>query len=316
MVCSEDTELSNHSKKMLRPLLLLCLCGLTFYSCSDKAQIDKVGQGKLMVSADESFRPLVEAEISIFEAIYVQAEVITSYKSESEALNDLFKDSVEVIIIGRDLNSKERDFFKQKKFPAASTRICSDAIALIVHESFPDSVLRFKDIEKIFRGELRQWSGINKSWPDSSIQIILDQSSSSNLQALNNSLTINLQSLNIFAAGSNKAVMEYVRNNKNAIGIIGNAWISDQEDAGSRQLLKGLKILLVQKGDTLSGPYQADLGKYGYPFSRDVYMITSNKSVGAGTAFVSFVASDRGQRIVLKSGLLPATMPGREINVK
>jgi phosphate transport system substrate-binding protein len=301
---------------MLKQISFICFCVIIFQSCSDKNQINKVGEGKLMVSADESFKPLIEAEKSIFEAIYNKAEVMTKYKSESEALKDLFNDSVEVIVIGRDLNDKEKDFFKQKNFPAVSTKICSDAIAFIVHKSFPDSVFRYNDIEKIFSGEIRKWSGINRSMPDSSIQIILDQSSSSNLQTLNNSLTINLQSLDIFAAGSNQGVTEYVRTHKNALGIIGNSWISDREDAGSRQLIQDLKILQVEKGDTISGPYQADLGKFGYPFSRGVYMITSNKKVGVATAFIAFAASDRGQRIVLKSGLLPATMPGREINIK
>jgi phosphate transport system substrate-binding protein len=301
---------------MLKQIFFICICFFVFESCSDKNQINKVVAGKLIVSADESFKPLVEAEKSIFEAIYNTAEAIVAYKSESEALNDLFKDSTEVIFIGRDLNSKEKDFFKQKSFPVISNKICSDAIVFIVHEDFPDSVLKFDDIRNIFQGTIRKWGAINKSLADSSIQIILDQSNSSNLQSLNDRLTINLQSLNIFAAGSNKAVTEFVRSHKYSIGIIGSSWISDREDENSRQLLKGLKILLVQKGDTISGPYQSDLFKSKYPFTRDVYMITSNKKVGAGTAFVSFVASDRGQRIVLKSGLLPATMPGREIHIK
>jgi phosphate transport system substrate-binding protein len=34
-----------------------------------------------------------------------------------------------------------------------------------------------------------------------------------------------------------------------------------------------------------------------------------------GTGFSSFVASDKGQRIILKSGLLPAVMPVRFIEV-
>jgi phosphate transport system substrate-binding protein len=318
MAYSEDTGPISHTGIMFKPLCLFCLCSfLLFQSCSEKkASIDKVGQGKLMISADESFKPLIEAEISIFEAIYNQASVEVSYKSESEALNDLLKDSVEVIVAGRDLSPEERAFFKQKNFPVISAKICSDAIVLIVHESFPDSLIRYTDLQKIFSGRISRWSQINKSMPDSSVRIILDRSNSSNLLALNNSLTINLQSLNIFAAGSNAGVAEYLRTHPWSMGMIGNAWISDREDVSSLKLLKGLKILMIEKGDTVSGPYQSDLGKSGYPLRRDVYMITSNKKVGTGTAFVSFVASDRGQRIVLKAGLLPATMPGREVNVK
>jgi phosphate transport system substrate-binding protein len=32
--------------------------------------------------------------------------------------------------------------------------------------------------------------------------------------------------------------------------------------------------------------------------------------------FASFVAGDIGQRIILKSGLLPATVPGRKLNIR
>jgi len=32
--------------------------------------------------------------------------------------------------------------------------------------------------------------------------------------------------------------------------------------------------------------------------------------------FASFLASDRGQRIILKSGLVPATQPVRVVNIK
>jgi phosphate transport system substrate-binding protein len=37
---------------------------------------------------------------------------------------------------------------------------------------------------------------------------------------------------------------------------------------------------------------------------------------GLGSGFVSFVSGEKGQRIILKSGLVPATMPIRIIQVK
>jgi len=39
-------------------------------------------------------------------------------------------------------------------------------------------------------------------------------------------------------------------------------------------------------------------------------------NLGLGIGFSSFMTGDRGQRIVLKSGLLPATMPGRELIIR
>ena len=39
-------------------------------------------------------------------------------------------------------------------------------------------------------------------------------------------------------------------------------------------------------------------------------------NLGLGIGFSAFLTGDRGQRIVLKSGLVPATMPGREIIIR
>ncbi len=52
-----------------------------------------------------------------------------------------------------------------------------------------------------------------------------------------------------------------------------------------------------------------------YPLIRDVVMIGREARSGLASGFMAFVASDKGQRIVLKSGLVPATMPIRIIEV-
>jgi phosphate transport system substrate-binding protein len=63
-------------------------------------------------------------------------------------------------------------------------------------------------------------------------------------------------------------------------------------------------------------PYQGYIAERSYPFCRDVYMISRETFSGLGTGFVSFVAGDQGQRIILKSGLVPATMPVRLIEIR
>jgi len=37
---------------------------------------------------------------------------------------------------------------------------------------------------------------------------------------------------------------------------------------------------------------------------------------GLGTGFISFAAGDKGQRVVLKSGLMPATKPVRQVRLQ
>ena len=62
-------------------------------------------------------------------------------------------------------------------------------------------------------------------------------------------------------------------------------------------------------------PYQAYMAQGKYPLLRDVVMISREARSGLASGFMAFVASDKGQRIVLKSGLVPATMPIRIIEV-
>jgi phosphate transport system substrate-binding protein len=50
--------------------------------------------------------------------------------------------------------------------------------------------------------------------------------------------------------------------------------------------------------------------------ARDLYIINAQGFSGLGMGFASFVAGDIGQRIILKSGLLPVRVPGRKINIR
>jgi phosphate transport system substrate-binding protein len=45
-------------------------------------------------------------------------------------------------------------------------------------------------------------------------------------------------------------------------------------------------------------------------------MVKIGQRTGLGTGFVSFVANERGQLIILKSGLVPARQPERRIQLK
>jgi len=45
-------------------------------------------------------------------------------------------------------------------------------------------------------------------------------------------------------------------------------------------------------------------------------MVSRESFSGLGSGFISFVAGEKGQRIILKSGLVPATMPIRLVKVK
>ena len=52
-----------------------------------------------------------------------------------------------------------------------------------------------------------------------------------------------------------------------------------------------------------------------YPFCRDVYIINREGRTGLGTGFAAFVAGEKGQLIILKAGMVPATQPVRMVKI-
>ncbi|MDR0763232.1 MAG: phosphate ABC transporter substrate-binding protein, partial [Bacteroidales bacterium] len=115
-----------------------------------------------------------------------------------------------------------------------------------------------------------------------------------------------------FAAGSSDAVVKHVKETKGAIGIIGVNWISGEYDSITREFLGDVQVMRVNGVQ----PYQYYLYTGQYPFRRDIYLNINDHFSGLPTGFVNFVTSGRGQRIILKAGLLPATMPVNIVNIR
>ena len=63
-------------------------------------------------------------------------------------------------------------------------------------------------------------------------------------------------------------------------------------------------------------PYQGSIFDKSYPFVREVYLISRETFAGLGTGFIQWATGEQGQRIVLKSGLVPATMPIRLVQIR
>ena len=132
-------------------------------------------------------------------------------------------------------------------------------------------------------------------------------------------ISINIIATNQPKKGKDHSVIEYVANNKNAIGIIGVSWISDRNDSLHLSLLDKINVVSISnKNDSESfyKPYQAYMYDGVYPFTRNVYTINKETYSGILSRFVTFLNNDKGQRIILKSGLYPFNAPVRLIQVK
>lgn len=274
-------------------------------------------RGNIRISVDESFSLLYDTQIFTFESLYVDAKVAPAYKPEATVIDDFMKDSVRTIVATRDLTQAEKDFLAENRFIARTAKIAHDALALIVNPANIDTVILESQFAGILGGKITNWKQIDPKLQDKAIHVVFDNTKSGNVRYFRErfSLTEKLPA-NCFAVNTNEEVISYVEKNRNAIGILSVNWISDTRDSISQRFLKSVKVMAVgSDADNACKPFQGYIAEGSYPFCRDVYMISRETFAGLGSGFTTFVAGDQGQRIVLKSGLVPATMPVRLIEI-
>ncbi len=294
-----------------------------FVSCNqgDVTKIDETPtRGNIKIGVDESFQLLAMAEIDAFQSMYKYATINPLYKPENDLFSDFFKDSIRLMITTRKLTPQEEEGLKSNNIIARTTKIAYDALAFIIHKDNPDSLIKFETIREIFSGKLSKWEQINRKSKLKDIKIVFDNPKSANVRFIMERFSLPVQFPDYCAAvNSNEEVINYVEKNKNAIGLISVNWISDKQDTVSNKFLSKVKVVAI--GSALGNneymlPYQAYIAEKSYPFIREVYMINRESFSGLGSGFTAYVAGEIGQRIILRSGLVPATMPIRLVQFK
>lgn len=306
-------------------LFLTCSFLMLGWGCKNSTPADKFTDtpttGETTIAVDETFQPLVEAELPVFHAIYKYAKINASYVPEVDALNLLLKDSVRLAIVSRPLTKKEMDYFHGKKFFPHEVRLALDGIAILVHPGNPDTLYSVETIRKILMGEITSWKQINKNSKLGKIKVVFDNTNSSTVRYMVDSVTrTGKLGDQLSAMQYNLDVVSFVSKNPEAIGLIGVSWVSDKDDPKCLTFLNQIKVAGISKEtiatpDNSYQPFQAYLATGQYPFTRYIYALLSEPRAGLGGGFTAFVASDKGQRIIQKTGILPITQPMRLVKI-
>lgn len=301
-------------------LLLLFAGGCRFFKGNPYNNTPTTGI--ITICSDETFRPVIEAELDVFKAMYSYTVIKSKFVPEIEAFSQLLKDSVQLIIASRRLTNDETAVLNKLKLFPRQTKIATDAIALIVHPSNIDSMITINQIRDILSGKITRWNQINPSSSADPINVVFDNEKSGIVTYLVDSICKGkFVTSNVYALDYNRDVIEYTATHPSVLGFIGVSWISNHADSLHLSFHKKIKVLAVSQ-DPIPNiansykPYQAYMVDNIYPLTRDIYMINTEPRNGLATGFSAFVASDKGQRIILKSGILPDVAPTRVVTIR
>ncbi len=270
---------------------------------SNKQDLETPTYGKINISVDESFKPVMDSEIKVFESSFPDAHIVVHYKSEADCFRDLANDSTRMIIVTRGLNKQEENFYQDSiHFIPVYGILAYDAIAIVVNNKSKDTILSMNDVRSFLSGKTK-----NK-------QVVMDGASATSTVRYVIDSVLKGQPLgkNVVAAKSSEAVINYVAENENALGFIGVSWIGDQDDVQQLRFLQKVKIAAVQctscQGESYVQPYQANIALNRYPMVRGLYYILKENFRGVGNNFVNFLQFERGQLIFSRAYLWPARM--------
>lgn len=299
-------------------LLLLSGCS----SQPKPGEDDTLTSGTITIAVDETFRPIMEEELQVFHALTPDATVHPIYCSEVEAMKLLLADSVRLAVSTRQLMGQETAYLNDRKFFPVSVKMATDGLALIVNRQNTDSLVTVDQFRKIVTGEITDWKQLAPDSRLGRLQLVFDNPNSGTVHYVLDSICGGKPlSKELKAMKTNPEVISYVAKNPAALGVIGVNWIGNPADSTRLSFNDAIRIMAVSRAETATvensfKPFQAYLALNRYPLTRNVYILLNDPKSGLPSGLTSFLTDFRGQRIILKSGLVPATAAVRIVDVK
>jgi phosphate transport system substrate-binding protein len=311
----------SHKLLLYIPLIGLVLFLSSCGSMGKKATNETATRGNIRIVADESFQPLIETEVFTFTHLYTGAKIKPLFKPEVDVINDFMNDSVKVIVTSKKLSDYQVQYLRDTQIIARTTTYAYDALALITNHKNQDTLIKYNTVKDIFLGKIKTWKEVNDKSKLGDIRVIFDNNKSGNIRYFKELFEIkDSLSRNFFAVNNNAEVINFVSRNPDALGIISVNWISDKKDSLSMSFINKVNVVAVSQQYINDGsyyrPHQGFIYDKEYPFVREIYLISRETFTGLGSGFINWACGEQGQRVVLKSGLVPATMPIRLVQIK
>jgi phosphate transport system substrate-binding protein len=287
-------------------ILLLAVAGLN--ACSDDKKntvflYDTPDSGTINISVDESFRPVIEEAIKVYEGTHPGTKIIAQYKPEADCFKDFRSDtSNRMIIVTRGLTRNESRFYTDSlSYTPFSDKVAWDAITIVTNKKNTDTLYTLEDLQQLLQGKKGNakkvvFDGLHAT---STVRFAVDSIlkggsfDTSVVKALKNS----------------QEVLNYIAENDDAIGLVGISWIGNPEDTAQVNLLKKLKIAYVECKLCDSTPYvkptQQSIKTKRYPLVRGLYYIVKENFSGLGSGFAGFLKYERGQLLFRRAYLGP-----------
>jgi phosphate transport system substrate-binding protein len=258
-------------------VLLAAGCGQSDSSDGGSDQDQEPGSqtlsGSVQIAGSTSVQPLAEELASAFMAKNPEVRIDVAGGGSGAGIKAAQEGTADIGTSSRELKPEETGI--------EATVIAKDGIAVIVNPSNEVGGLTVEQVGKIYTGEITNWKEVNGK--DAPITLVTREEGSGTRDAFQELAGIEIDNSKAIVQGSTGAVRTAVANDPNAIGYMSMGSVNEE--------VKAVKIEGVD-------PVEANVLNGTYKISRPFLFLTKSTPEGVVKAFIDFVLSDEGQKIV------------------
>jgi phosphate transport system substrate-binding protein len=212
----------------------------------------------------------------------------------------LIDGATDICQASRPMKDKERDSAKQKRGKdVVEIPVALDAVAIYLNESNPLAELTLDQIKSVYTGKIKTWDELG--WTGGGPIVTYGRENNSGTYVYFKEHVLGNADFNerVQTLPGTSSVANAVSKDKRAIGYGGIAY------------LKGIKAIKAKKDAASPGVEPAIVAVVSgdYPISRKLFFYTSGAPEGATKAFIDWVLSPDGQKVVDQVGFYP--LPGK-----
>ena len=297
----------NHARYIIICILVVSVCGFAIigYPPTDsKSAASKQSTQIIKNKGSDTMVNLAQAWAEIYTDITSTASVEVSGGGSGTGVAALINGTVDIANCSRQIKPKELELATQNTGKTPREFIVGyDALAVYVHHDTPINKITITELAEIYgeNGNITKWSDLgvaHRNCPSNKIIRISRQSNSGTYFYFREALLGKTQD---FKLGSldlhgSKDVVEVIGRTPCAIGYSGMGYATSE--------VKMLEVATAS-GEPYYAPNLENVLAKTYPIARPLYMYSLGEPTGEAKAYLDWILSPAGQKIVEKLGFVP-----------
>jgi len=249
---------------------------------------------KITVKGSDTMVILAQKWAEIYMKAHPETVIQVTGGGSGTGISALINGSTDICNASRPLKSSEMEKLKERYGSLGIEIPCAkDGITIFLNESNPVSELSIKQLGDMFSGKIRNWKEVGG--PDAEIKLYGRENSSGTYVFFQEKVVKGDYAPSCQTLPGTAAVVNAVSKDKYGIGYGGAAYAT------------GVKHSKVKKDDK-SPAYNATaetIAKGDYPITRYLYMYMRNRPTGEIKAYIDWILSADGQKVVTEIGYFP-----------